>query len=278
MQKEVNRHCVAILPGPNAIEAFVVAFDTNVRTSGCLLTLGREGDVQFSGFQISRIQCQIQLHSTTQEILIRDTSTLKNTRVVDCTRSERLFFSKSEDMPRQVVIRAGDTIHLFMGGDNKELFQYEVVWPIKDLEMQREMEISKYDFLARRKNRQMEVSHYTTPLPASRYESRIENSGFGETWLHRQLNCLGAGTFGEVYKTLNMHTGEYFAVKVMRRTEPFSEDIEWRRSIFQEVCLLETLSYVSGMLNSSCIVFLRGCLLTNYSATLSNTTIHRDFE
>lgn len=251
IQKEVNRHFVGLLPGLNANEAFVVTLNRVVRTPGCILTLGREGDVQILGSQVSRIQCQIQLNQTTREILIRDTSTLQNTRVVDFTNPEGLFFSKSEGVPRQVVIRAGDTIHLSMGGDDQDLFQFEVVWPIRDHEMQREMEKSKTAFAARPKHPHNEVTPYTTPLPASRQPSRIQTPGSGKTWLHRKLHCLGAGTFGDVYKTLNMHTGEYFAVKVMRRTEPSSMDIEWKKSILQEVRILETLSYVSGIINFS---------------------------
>ena len=258
IQNEVNRDSVGLLPGLNASNAFVVALDRDVRTPGCLLTLGREGDVQIFGSQISRIQCQIQLNPTTQEILIRDTSAFKNTKVVDCMNPDSLFFSTSDDVPRQVVIRVGDNIHLSMGGDNKDLFQYEVKWPIRDTEMQQEMEAFKTEFLARRKHRQNEVTHYTTRLPALRYEARIQPSGSREPWLHRTLDFLGAGSYGDVFKTVNMHTGEYFAVKVMWRTEPFSMDIEWRRSILEEVRFLETLSYVSGIVNFPCIALFWG--------------------
>lgn len=253
IQNEVNRDSVGLLPGLDAVKAFVVAFDMDVRTPGCLLTLGREGDVQLLGSQISRIQCQIQLHPKTQEILIRDTSASKNTKVVDVTRPERLFFSKSEDVPRQVVIRVGNTIRLSMGGDNKDLYQFEVVWPTRDLKMLQAMKASTTEFVARRKKIQNEVTHYTTPLPASRYESRIQTSGSSETWLHRKLKFLGSGTYGNVFQTVNMHTGEYFAVKVMRRTQPSSTDIDWRKSIHEEVRFLETLSYVSGIINFPCI-------------------------
>lgn len=278
IQNEVNRDSVGLLPGLNPSEAFIIAFDRDVQTPGSLLTLGREGDVQLLGSQISRIQCQIQLNPKTQEILIRDTSASKNTKVVNFMNPESLFFSRSEEVPRQVVIRVSDTIHISMGGDNKDLFQYEVVWPVRDLEMQREMEASKTEFLARRKKRQNEVTHYTTPLPALRYESRIQNPEPGETWLHRKLDFLGSGTFGDVYKTLNMHTGEYFAVKTMRRTGPSSMDSEWRKSVLEEVHFLQTLSYVSGIINFPRIALFWGCLLTNHSATLPNTIIHRDFK
>lgn len=260
IENELNSDTVGPVPDLNTHKAFIVAFDRDVRVPGTLLTLGREGDVQLLEPGISRIQCQVQLNPQTQEILIRDTSTCKNTKVVNYAKPESLFFSRSEDVPRQVVIRHGDPIQISMGGHKKDLFQFEVIWPRRDPQMQGEIENRMRDFLARRRNRIMEVTHYATPLPALEYESTIQTSGSGDVWLHRKLGILGIGTFGDVHKTLNMHTGEYFAVKIMRRTESSSMNIEWRKSVLNEVRLLQRLSYVSGTVNFPCIALFRGVL------------------
>ena len=244
VQDESNSDSVETIPDSNGQKAIAITFDKEVRAPGSLLTIGLDGDVELKGHKISRNQLQIQLHLKTLEILIRDTSTYRNTRIINTTDPENLYFSTAEDVPRQVVIRHGDPILLSAGGENKELAQFEVIWPLKDTKINNEMQILKQDFVARRRKARFSVTPYETPSFASRYESRVQSPKTSNPWLHRKLKILGAGTFGEVYKTLNMHTGEYFAVKIVRRSPEYASETDWRKAVRKEVKILETLCHV----------------------------------
>ncbi len=202
--------------------------------------------MELKGHKISRIQFQIQLRPRTLEILLRDTSTYKNTKVTSMTDADSLYFSTAEDMPRQVVLRRGDSVLVSAGGENKELAQFEVIWPVKMfVGYDDEIQVLKQDSVARRRKPRFSVTPYETSSFASRYESRVHSPNTSNMWLHRKLKILGAGTFGEAYKTLNMHTGEYFAVKVVRRGSNYASETDWRKAVREEVRILENLCHVS---------------------------------
>ena len=213
-------------------------------TPGCLVTFGRDGDIEISGSLISSIQCLILLNPSTKEILLRDRSSFKSTKVELRSNTDSLYFSNSG--PHQVVLRQGDSIHIGMSGDNTCLFQFEINWPSLNDEESQRVEDFKFNFVNRPGKPRLAVTLDDTPTPSSRYESRIQTVGSKEDWLHRRMKLLGKGTFGEVYKTVNMHTGGYYAVKVMTRPGTMAQDIAWRKDVSKEVTILQRLDHVSA--------------------------------
>jgi hypothetical protein len=258
LNNPANQHYVGSVPGM-AGPAFVIGFGCPSQTPECLVTLGRRADIEISGSQISTVQCQILLHPKTREILIRDKSSLQSTRVYYHSDPKSLYLSDHPGIPRQVVIRHGDAVQLRMGGDNYDLLQFDVIWPPPDPASVEEVEEAKKVFLAQPQNPALAVTHPDTSTQASRYESRVQTPGSGKPWLHRKLTLIGAGAFGDVHKTVNMHTGEYFAVKTLRRPLGFGTDTEWRKSVLSEASLLQKLFHVSDSFRISCFPTLSPC-------------------
>jgi serine/threonine protein kinase len=95
--------------------------------------------------------------------------------------------------------------------------------------------------LKRPKKSSLAVTLSEPSTPGSRYESRIRTPGNGQTWLHRHYERIGSGTFGEVYKTVNMHTGNHYAVKVLRRVGMVTNDVAWRKDVLNEVMNLQKI-------------------------------------
>jgi hypothetical protein len=213
------------------------------RTPGCLMTIGRAGDIKISGSLISRVHVEISLNASTKEILLRDTSNLQKTKAHLCSMSNLFCFPSTG--ARQVVLRPDEIMRIGVGGENSCLYDFEVVWPPQDAQLCQEADQFKEEFLARPRSLGLAATEQTA-TPGSRYETRIQTPGQGPIWIHRRLGPpIGVGTYGEVSKTVNMHAGDYYAVKTIRPSEPLANDTAWRRHVLEEANTLQKLYHVS---------------------------------
>lgn len=136
---------------------------------------------------------------------------------------------------------------LASGGDSSCLFHFEIVWPLLNLVNSERLEKLTANFVKQPKKLRLAVTLADTPTPRSRYESRIQTPGCGEKWLHRRLGMFGSSSFGEVHKSVNMHTGDYYAVKVLlRHAGKITNDVAWRKDVLREVTTLQRLYHVSS--------------------------------
>jgi hypothetical protein len=239
-----NKHYVAHLS--ELEEAFAVNCNGAAsQTPGCLVTIGREGDIEICGSLVSAIQCQILLNPSTKEILLRDKSTFQSTMIQLRSDLSPLYFNSRG--PRQIVLRQDDSVLIGMGGDNSRLFQFEIVWPPSDEMKCDRVEVLKKDFVNLPKKARLAVTAEENPGPGSRYNTRIQKMPNNEKWLHRPIKMLGSGTYGEVHQTVNMHTGNYYAVKSLTRPRNAANDMTWRRDVLREVTTLQKLSHVSSL-------------------------------
>lgn len=179
--------------------------------------------------------------------MLRDKSTFQSTRIQLRSSLQPLYFSTQG--LRQIVLRYGDSVLIGMGGDNSCFFQFEIVWPPSDSVQSQRVEEIKDKFVNLRKKARLAVTTDDTPTtPGSRYESRIQTPANKSRWLHRHVRRLGAGAFGEVYETVNMHTGDHYAVKVLRRPRNATNDVSWRKDVLKQVTTLQKLHHVSKLL------------------------------
>ena len=82
--------------------------------------VGCDGDAKLQGGLVSRIHVEVLTCPETLEILIRDTSCYKNTRLINTLAPKSLYFGAAPCMPCQVIIRPGDPIPLSSGGETKK--------------------------------------------------------------------------------------------------------------------------------------------------------------
>ena len=67
-----------------------------------------------------------------------------------------------------------------------------------------------------------------------------------DQWPHRKIgNMLGKGSFGEVHKALDLHSGNYYAVKTLQRPTIFTSEQAWKETVLEEVKILNALYHVS---------------------------------
>jgi hypothetical protein len=199
-----------------------------------------------SGTLVSSIQCKILLNLSTKEILFRDASSYRNTQVG--LPNSTLSFSK--EGVRQIVLRNGDSIHIAMGGRDGKLFQFEVVWPPSNLVKCERVEQLKTAFVNKPKKSRLAVTYEYPQVRCSRPESGLPACrGLEdlEPWEHCLvgLEPLGHGASGVVFKTVNMHTGNYYAVKRMWHKSGYPNDKDWRKEVLREVNTLSRLRHVS---------------------------------
>ena len=61
---------------------------------------------------------------------------------------------------------------------------------------------------------------------------------------------LGKGSFGEVHKALDLHSGNYYAVKTLQRPTIFTSEQAWKETVLEEVKILNVLYHVSCTLGA----------------------------
>ena len=59
------------------------------------------------------------------------------------------------------------------------------------------------------------------------------------------MGHLGKGSFGEVHKVVNLHSGEYYAVKTLQQPTVFTTEKAWKETVLEEVKILNGLHHVS---------------------------------
>ena len=78
-----------------------------------------------------------------------------------------------------------------------------------------------------------------------------------DQWHHRRIgHKLGKGSFGEVHKTLNLHTGDYYAVKTLQQPTAHTTEEVWKNAVLREVEILSVLCHVSCSLTALEVPFL----------------------
>ena len=86
-----------------------------------------------------------------------------------------------------------------------------------------------------------------------RHEARQQSPSWlrNDQWHYRTIgHRLGKGSFGEVHKAVNLHTGDYYAVKIMQQPAVFTTERAWKETVVEEVKILNALHHVSCSLSA----------------------------
>lgn len=207
-----------------------------------LATLGRAGDILVEGAGISKIQCSFEVNRETGIIMFYDRSHGQTCQVFDAELEDD---SKSIVTPfessrlRRVVVQEGLNPRIGMGGVGRDLVQFLLRWrsnPKQAINERQNNCVPCNPRLART------VDELDT-LVSSRMDTRIHTPGQGQPrmrWLKMDGDPLGAGSFGEVWKALDIDTGRVMAAKVMKKSGG-----ELWEMLKREVQILSRISHVS---------------------------------
>ena len=152
---------------------------------------------------------------------------------------------------RRVVVQQGLNTIIGMGGVGCDLVQFELIWhqgPIDTVEKVKSQEgmscgAEENPRLART------VDEAPTVLPSQRV-TRIHTPGERKLRM-RYKNIgppLGSGQFGIVHKCIDVDSGKFMAVKILKRPQGISQE-DWREELCytlkREVETLSDISHVS---------------------------------
>ncbi|KAK4204866.1 kinase-like protein [Triangularia verruculosa] len=227
-----NRHLVSELnDGTLAID---IGFNIRSRSCGTLATLGRgDTDIFVEGSSISKVQCSFEIDPETNVIMLYDRSHSQTTQVFG---ENAIPFQHGR--LRKIVVQEGLNGIVGMGGVGQNLVMFALQWhqgPSQTMERVRSRPKQGYAEDPRLA-RTVDLSE-TAPL--SRIGTRTHTPGPRKLVVrYKKMMELGAGSFGTVHKAIDVDTGKFMAVKVLRE-----ENRDRRSTLKREVEILSTLGH-----------------------------------
>lgn len=226
-----------------------------LRPGNVIAILGRgEGaDVYIEGPSISKVQCSFEIDPGSNVVMLYDRSHGQTTQVYG---EDAIPFEHGRT--RKVVVDVILNTQIRMGGQHGNFVQFKLRWhhcfdDVKEKILSRENIPLGYEENPRLAR--TIIDEADTHLFSGR-ETRLHTPG------PRQLKMryvkigdkLGAGAFAEVFKAINVDSGELMAVKILKspvgKTEKDRE--KWRRSMYyalkREVEILARIKHVSKIL------------------------------
>lgn len=199
-----------------------------------LATLGRNGDTFVQGVSISKIQCSFEIDQPTKTVMFYDRSHSQTSAVLGDNA-----YPFQYGRPRKVAVHQRFNARIGMGGRSRDLVQFELVWHEREdraIELH-ESPLEPDPRFART------IDDNDTAVP-SRYNTRADTPSRGGL----EMRCfrgarLGTGSFADVYKGIDVDSGQVLAIKVMNHPKGL-DHVTWK-SLQREVMLLRTVSHVS---------------------------------
>ncbi|KAI9688840.1 MAG: hypothetical protein M1822_001197 [Bathelium mastoideum] len=193
--------------------ALEVGFTKDRKTS--LATLGRgDTDIFIDRTDVSRLQCSFEIDPDTNSIMLHDHFNQRTTQVFGQKAQDGAPFL--DDHPRRVLVQIDFNTVICMGSERQGRIEFELVWPQQPAQTMDA--IKKHNMTAATQainpRQAQTVDDADTILPLQR-QTRIHTSGASNPSIRYVTlgDPMGEGTFGKVYKAINVDTGEFLAVK-----------------------------------------------------------------
>ncbi|KAK2756232.1 hypothetical protein FQN54_005640 [Arachnomyces sp. PD_36] len=191
-----------------------VGFDDTPKIPGQLISFGRDparSDVILSERRFSKTHCHLHVHRQSSEIVLRDTSARATTQLILEDSLKKYFL---QGIPRQRVLPRLQNI-----GIRIENAEFEILWAKSSDDESRAARIAFAaqklpDELAATSftvDTQPETAHFTR-VQTPQIPELLQRAGFLE---HHKHMFLGAGSFAQVHQTVDLSSGDLFAVKTI---------------------------------------------------------------
>ncbi|KAK7985678.1 hypothetical protein PG988_003300 [Apiospora saccharicola] len=206
----LNQHLVSTLNHQQVLDVgHVRSKDSNSNT---LVTLGRDADIFLEGRSISKIHCSFEIDAN-KVVLFYDRSTPR--------RANRSC---------KVVVRQDLNTIIGVGGQSRNYYQCELHWHTSDEdELKEQIKSREVATLEENPRFARTIDAADTVMP-SRRETRIHTPGLQQPAIrYHTMETLGTGQFGEVKKAINVDTGAFMAVKLIRRPPTVANDEQHKK-------------------------------------------------
>ncbi len=210
-----------------------------------LATLGRNADIIIPGASISKIQCSFEINPDTNVIMFYDRSYNLSTQVFGENKTPFEY-----GRPRKVVVRNDCNTKIGMGGEQRKLVRFELMWHSGPMHAMEKVKDRQRGALEVNPRLARTIDEADTDTALTRMATRPHTSGPGQPTI-RYLTLgenLGSGAFGNVEKVLDTDTGRLMALKLVKRPSREAEEMALSNMLKREVENLSRLSHVSGTL------------------------------
>ena len=235
-----NIHNVSVFRDPmqdkNILHGLDIGLHIGSKSRYTLATIGRCGDILVEGSSVSRIQCSFEMHEKTKQIMLQDRSSNRSTQFFGDTAVPFELWRPH----RRVVVHEKVNLIFGFGGVACDLYQFQIVWHKRD-DLKANMNLDYRELNPRQARTVLEQP--PTDVPSQR-ATRIHTPGNAETLRFSEIEPLGKGSYGTVFKAANVDSGEYLAVKVVNRPSLLSQD--WKM-LKREVENLSRISHVGNI-------------------------------
>jgi len=218
-----NQHLVSLVPGapsrnneggePRGLN---IGFHIGSRSRYTLATLGRNGDIFVEGSNIPRIQCSFEIHQDTDEIMLYDRSTSRSTQTI----GEKAMPFVEERRERYIVVGQEEDVNNEFGfGSQRDPVRFRVHW--HDQEFNYKEEISyREDHPRFTRTVDDETPTALPSMRATRIHTPVVQTagvqGRVKKIRYYKKKQIGKGSFGEVWKAVDVDTGKFFALKLVK--------------------------------------------------------------
>ena len=205
-----------------------------------LATLGRHGDITIEGRNISRIQCSFEIDNETKVVMFYDRSHSQTCQVFGEGATPFVY-----GRPRKVVVQPKLNTIIGIGGVYRDLIQFELVWHTNIDTTKEWVKTREKTALAENARFARTVDDTDTVLPTG-VMTRINTAGSRLQRIRYETigDRIGAGQSAEVYKAVNVDTGQLIAVKILKWSVGSATQKEWM-AVKREIEIHSSISHVS---------------------------------
>lgn len=211
-----NAHLRAVLPDGSTDVLSIGKFPGG-ESKYTLATIGRGTDAngvsvhvpprQGKGSLVARKQCTFDVHENSQEIMLRDWSTLQTTQVF-CGNGNAI---EGRGGIRHVVLDDAEPVDFGFGGPDCNVYRFRLRWHMKSAEVKL---VDRPDLPH---NAPTVMEHALIGIPTR--PTRLRPATAQETIRYLMRGKLGRGASGQVFKVADVDSGDHIAMKRVKRPE-----------------------------------------------------------
>lgn len=213
-----NFHLTSFIPGVrDSQDPKELAFGINIgihigsRSPQTLATLGRNGDITVEGQDISKIQCSFEMNPDTQTIMLYDRSTSRSTQ----TYGDNAIYFEVQRVPRRLVVDEQLNDAFKIGCFSREPVSFRIHWHKSAFELALDIE-QRINHRADNPSYARTEEEAATVQPFKRVTRIHALAEKGLKIRYKKNKQLGSGSFGVVYKAVDVDSGEAIAVKLVK--------------------------------------------------------------